>query len=232
MSATMMTSDAPDTTPRTCGEGPAHRMAKRTMIEQFGMLGYGVVAEENYGDRRVDVAVTVRPGCRVAVELQGRPISPAAMQARMGADLRHGFFGTLWVWVGARAGALKQAGQGGARLPAEMRWLAARDRIGLFALQDGTLHRYNLTTVTRWPDQDFNDWRESEGLPRLGPRRLKTMRRAWAEPCSFALTTERPPGTPSTARPARIPSFGPRLLSDVDVGRPTHPTYPRRRRPG
>lgn len=196
-----------DAAARAGGEGPAHRAAKQTLIEQFRSLGYAVVPEENYGDRRVDVAVTVPTGHRVAVELQGRRISMDEMRARMAADLRHGFLGTLWVWVGARADLLERASDGGARLPAEMRWLAARDRIGLFALPgDGTLLRYLLAPVTRWPDEEYNEWREQQGLPRLGPRRPKTMRRTWAEPCSFSLTSERRPGSPD-AQPVWIPSF-------------------------
>lgn len=189
------------------GEGPAHRAAKQTMLEEFARLGYGVAAEESHGDRRVDVAVTTRPGHRIAVELQSRPITPAEMQARMDADRRHGFSGTLWVWIGSRAAILERASEREARLPAEMRWLSARDRIGLFALRpDRTLLRYNLTTVIRWPDEDYNDWREFDGRPRLSPYRLKTMRRAWIEPCSFALAMERPPGAPRGDR-RRVPSF-------------------------
>lgn len=192
---------------RAAGEGPAHRAAKQTLIEQFRGLGYAVVPEENHGDRRVDVAVTVPTGHRVAVELQGRRISVDEMRTRMAADLRHGFFGTLWVWVGARAALLQKATDGGARLPVEMRWLSDRDRIGLFGLrQDGTLLRYLLAPVTRRTDEDYNRWREQEGLPQLGPRRPKTIRRTWPEPCSFSLTAERHPTQPGSP-PGWVPSF-------------------------
>lgn len=190
------------------GEGPAHRAAKQTLLEQFRSLGYTVVPEENYGDRRVDIAVTVPTGHRIAVELQGRRITAAEMQARMNADMRHGFFGTLWIWVGARASILVEAAaDGGARLPTEMRWLADRDRIGLFGLgHDGRLIRHRLAPVTRWPDEEYNEWREQQGLPRLGPRRPRTMRRTWAELCSFSIKAERR-RVSSTDQPVWIPSF-------------------------
>lgn len=172
------------------GEGPAHRAARRVLVDAFTSVGYGVGQEERHDGRRVDIAVTLPNGRRVAVEIQGSPISVKEMQARMAADRENGFAATLWIWVGARAAVLHAAGTTEARVAVEMRWLAQRYGVGLFALDDaGQPHRFHLAKVVRDPTE-YSEW-----SPRTWyPRTPKTIKRASCEPCTFELAAAPGPG--------------------------------------
>lgn len=167
------------------GEGPAHQAARRVLVGAFMSLGYGVGQEERHDGRRVDIAVTLPNGRRVAVEIQGSPIGVKEMQARMAADRENGFAATLWIWVGARAAMLHEASTTRARIARELRWLAQRYGVGLFALDDaGQPQRFRLAEVVR--DQDeCSEWY---------PRTPKTIKRANCEPCTFELAAAAGPG--------------------------------------
>lgn len=118
-------------------EGAEHLAAKKVLAHQFRQLGYTVQLEEIFGaQRRVDVAVTMPTGHRVAVEVQDSPISVDEMKLRMAIDRRNGFFATLWVWIGKRRALLSQAEfHGEGRIPEEMRWLDNRLHVGVYGLQ-------------------------------------------------------------------------------------------------
>lgn len=125
--------------PAAAHEGLAHLATKKVLAKQFRILGYDVRLEEQHGDRRIDVAVTLPTGHRVAVELQDSPISVDAMKVRMAADRRHGFFGTTWTWIGKRYSLLRQAADNGeGRIPEEVRWLSSRLGVGVYGLNVDT----------------------------------------------------------------------------------------------
>lgn len=136
------------------GESLRHLQAKRVLADQFRHLGYAVWLEEAHRDlgRRVDVAVAVPPGQRVAVEVQDSPISVDDMKRRHGIDRRIGFAGTVWVFTGRRHDLLLPAEAGQERRPPEeMRWLNNRYGHGVHVLDaiGGTLWRVRFGSVAR-----------------------------------------------------------------------------------
>jgi Competence protein CoiA-like family len=117
-------------------EGPDHLAAKKILAQQFRALGYTVRLEETFGwDRRVDLAVAPPDGFCVAVEVQDSPISVSEMRQRMNIDKSNGFVATLWVWIGGREQQLHRAeSDGEGRIADEIRWLADRMHVDVFAL--------------------------------------------------------------------------------------------------
>src|SRR5262249_60709559 len=95
----------PGATCDQAGESLAHHLAKRVLAYRFRSLGYTVELEEPHLGvaRRIDVAVTVPTGHRVAVEVQDSATSVAEMKRRNRADRRSGVFGTGWIFTSNRA---------------------------------------------------------------------------------------------------------------------------------
>jgi competence CoiA-like predicted nuclease len=107
-------------------ESLRHHVAKRVLADRFRALGYIAELEESHPEvnRRVDVAVTMPTGHRVAVEVQDSAISVGEMRRRNRADRRSGFFGTVWVFTSSRAARLLTAREDHeVRVPDEIRWV-------------------------------------------------------------------------------------------------------------
>jgi len=178
-------------------ESATHLLAKRVLADQFRALGYTVNLEESHPKetRRVDVAVTVPSGHRVAVEIQDSAISVAEMKRRNAADRRSGFFGTVWVFTSARAYRLMIVGAAHeVRVPDEMRWLANRYGLGIFVIneRDGQMWRCQFGAVVR--DGGSSEWYTPEGEltgEDYPSRMLRTMKTVTATETGFALTARR-----------------------------------------
>ncbi|WP_328848547.1 competence protein CoiA family protein [Micromonospora zamorensis] len=185
--------------PASGHEGPDHLAAKRILSQRFRDLGYTVRAEETFGwERRVDLAVAMPDGCCIAVELQDNPIPVDEMKQRMRVDQDNGFVATLWVWIGRREQQLRQAEMDGeGRIANEVRWLANRMHVGVFALPidyddlaDGVVEpllprRYTFDDVYR--EGHEASWFESgvEVGVSYADWTLRATKQAGSEPCGF-----------------------------------------------
>lgn len=142
-------------------------LAKRVLADKFRELGYIVELEEPHPavNRRVNVAVTVSPyTVRIAVEVQDSAITVDEMKRRMKADKASGFFGTVWVFTSARAAKLLGVRVGHeVRVPAEIRWLENRYRLGVFVIDENEerMWRCRFGSVVRTGDSA--SWYTLEG---------------------------------------------------------------------
>lgn len=150
------------------GESMRHHLAKRVLADRFRALGYAVVLEEphlNVG-RRVDVAVTVPTGHRVAVEVQDSAIRVEEMKRRTRVDRRVGFFATTWVFTSSRAARLLAAeADHEIRVPNEMMWVDNRYRQGVFVIDEhaGRMWRCRFGGIVRWGES--YEWYTEDGEP-------------------------------------------------------------------
>jgi hypothetical protein len=174
------------------GESIRHLAAKRLLADRFRDLGYGVLLEESHPRhaRRVDVAVSLPSGHRIAVEVQDSPIEVLEMKRRQNADRAAGFFGTAWVFVGRRA-ALLLADEGEVRVPPEIRWLANRYQQGVFVLDTDAGQMYRATFGDVFRDGSYVEWRDGNGdmtSQDYPGRTLRATKSVGHEPVGFALT--------------------------------------------
>jgi Competence protein CoiA-like family len=174
-------------------ESVRHQLAKRVLADRFRMRGYLAEIEEPHPEtgRRVDVAVTVGDGHRIAIEVQDSAIAVDQMKARTKADRRAGFFATVWVFTSGRAARLL-AGRDGTevRIPTEMRWVSDRYGLGVFVIdeQAGRMWRFDLGGVTRAGGS--SEWYTERGeLETVGypDRHLRATKTAWRTETEFGL---------------------------------------------
>lgn len=114
--------------------------------------------------RRVDVAVTVPTGHRVAVEVQDSAISVTEMKRRNSADQRSGFFGTVWVFTSRRAARLLAArADHEIRVPDEIRWVQNRYAKGVFVIDERAerIWRCHFGRIVR--PGEYYDWYDPDG---------------------------------------------------------------------
>lgn len=178
---------APGATCDWAGESLRHHLAKRVLADRFRSLGYSVELEEPHlrVDRRVDVAVTVPTGHRVAVEVQDSAIGVEEMKRRNRADLHSGFFATAWVFTSSRAARLLSAREGHeVRIPNEIRWIHNRYGQGVFVIDENAerMWRCHFGGVVRVGES--HEWYTEDGeltgvdYPDRTLRSTKTVARA------------------------------------------------------
>lgn len=172
-------------------ESVHHLRAKHLLATRFRSHGYRVRLEETHHEhgRRVDVAVTVPSGHRVAVEVQDSAISVETAKARTRIDKRLGFFATLWVFTDRRAAALLAVSvpagvvhRAESRVPKEMLWVDNRYRQGLFVLDLTASAVWNL----RLDEVYTRESCDPEGTTHYYQPR--TLRCITCYPTTFALT--------------------------------------------
>lgn len=200
---------APGATCDQAGESLAHHLAKRVLADRFRSLGYTVELEEPHLGvaRRIDVAVTVPTGHRVAVEVQDSATSVAEMKRRNRADRRSGFFGTVWIFTSNRAARLLTARQDDEiRIRTRSGGFTAGMGQGVFVIDEGAgrLWRCQFGGIVR-PSESY-EWYTEDGdldgvdFPDRALRSTKTVSRAEV---GFALTSRRTkydkPGSPDFA---------------------------------
>lgn len=147
-------------------ESLSHHLAKRVLADRFRAIGYAVELEEPHAavHRRVDVAVTVPSGHRVAVEVQDSAISVTEMKRRNNADRRSGFFGTVWVFTSRRAARLLAArADHEIRVPDEIRWVQDRYGKGVFVIDEraGRMWRCHFGRIVR--PGEYHEWYDPDG---------------------------------------------------------------------
>ncbi len=143
-----------------------HHLAKRLLADRFRALGYTVEIEEPHLSvgRRVDVAVTVPTGDRVAVEVQDSAISVNEMQRRNRTDRGIGFFATMWVFTSSRAARLLAAQEDDeARVPNEILWVHDRYHQGVFVIDERAerMWRCNFGRIVR--QGESRQWYTEDG---------------------------------------------------------------------
>lgn len=174
-----------------------HHLAKRVFADRFRALGYTVELEEPHPEvsRRVDVAVTVPTGERVAVEVQDSAISVEEMKRRNHADRRRGFYGTVWVFTSSRAARILAAREDHeVRIPNEIRWIHDRYGQGVFVIDEnsGRLWRCHFGEIVRHGES--REWYTEHGeltgvnYPDQTLRSTKTVSRTEV---GFTLTSRR-----------------------------------------
>lgn len=167
-------------------ESISHHLAKRVLADRFRGLGYVVELEEPHAavNRRVDVAVTMPTGHRIAVEVQDSAISVTEMKRRNHADKRAGFFGTAWVFTSKRAARLLAArADHEVRIPDEIRWVHDRYGLGVFVIDEnaGLMWHCYFGKIVR--PGEYREWYTPDGdleemqSPRRTLRSTKTVRR-------------------------------------------------------
>jgi hypothetical protein len=165
--------------------------------DRFRALGYTVELEEPHPEvsRRVDVAVTVPTGERVAVEVQDSAISVEEMKRRNHADRRRGFYGTVWVFTSSRAARILAAREDHeVRIPNEIRWIHDRYGQGVFVIDEnsGRLWRCHFGEIVRHGES--REWYTEHGeltgvnYPDQTLRSTKTVSRTEV---GFTLTSRR-----------------------------------------
>lgn len=169
-------------------ESVTHLRAKQLLAERFREQGYQVRLEETHHrhGRRVDVAVTMPTGHRVAVEVQNSAIAVDEAKARTRLDQRLGFLGTLWVFTHQRAQILLNAAQPEAdieiRVPKEVLWVDNRFGQGVFVLDVDAGAVWRLTLGSAF---------EREGYDQDGNTHFyqpRTLKYVTSTPAAFALT--------------------------------------------
>lgn len=197
---------APGAVCEWAAESLSHHLAKRLLADRFRALGYIVELEEPHltVGRRVDVAVTVPTGHRVAVEVQDSAISVDEMKRRNGADRRSGFFATAWVFTSSRAARLLTAQEDHeVRIPNEILWVHNRYHQGVFVIDEraGRLWRCDLGEIVR--PGESREW-YAEGGELTGvtypDQTLKSTKTVSRTEVGFTLTSRRArydkPGSP------------------------------------
>ncbi|MCP2168225.1 competence protein CoiA family protein [Goodfellowiella coeruleoviolacea] len=170
-----------------------HLRAKHLLAHRFRGQGYQVQLEETHVQhgRRVDVAVAMPSGHRVAVEAQDSAIPVERAKARTRLD-RHrlGFLGTLWVFTDNRARSLLAAAQPPGydlvdiecRVPREMLWGDNRFGQGVFVIDVDAEEVWNLRLSSAVERTGYDE----DGIPHsYQPRTLKNI---ISTPATFALT--------------------------------------------
>lgn len=180
----------PGTECEGASESLDHLQAKITLADQFRSLGYLTEIEEQHPEvnRRVDVAVTVPTGHRIAIEVQESSISPAEIERRNLADQRSGFYSTVWVFTARRAAKIL-SGKYEVRIPEEMRWLDKTYRSGIFVIENDTIWHCRLNS----PHLREHDWYTSDGTAEYSSYIPKTLRQVSVESATFKLTAIRVP---------------------------------------
>ncbi len=180
------------------GESPRHLLGKRVLADEFRAIGYRVTLEDSYPQmgRRVDVAVAMPTGHRVAVEVQDSPIPVAEMKRRMAADRRLGFFGTAWVFTGRRHDILAVPDGAEVRVPEEMRWLSSRYCKGVFILDGPSGALFQATFGGVYREGTSTSWYEPGGVlagEDYPGRFLTATRSVNLRPVRFALSPHKSP---------------------------------------
>ncbi len=178
-------------------ESLSHHLAKRVLADRFRALGYAVELEEPHpgANRRVDVAVTMPTGHRVAVEVQDSAISVEEMKRRNRADQRSGFFGTVWVFTSKRTARLLTAREDDeVRVPNEIRWVQNRYGQGVFVIDEnsGRMWRCHFGRVVR-PGESHEWYTEHGELTGVDhpDRTLRSTKTVSRTEVGFTLTSRR-----------------------------------------
>lgn len=154
-------------------------------------LGYEATPEEVHHrhGRRIDVAVTVHSGHRVAIEIQDSAIAVEEMKSRTRLDRRMGFIGTVWVFTDKRVRGLLHLARAiddddyiECRIPNEVLWVSRRFGQGTFVLDVDDESIWNLGLL---PVHTREGYDQDGGVHYYEPR---TLRQVTCSRREFALT--------------------------------------------
>jgi hypothetical protein len=140
-------------------ESYEHLQAKVMLLDRFRLLGLHAQVEVPLRpDRRVDLAVILESGKRLAIEIQASAIGVDDIKARITDHRRHSYAATGWVFTRNRFLALYSKAIGDEiRLHGDAAYLLFRYRAGLYALDvaSGRLTWFRFQRVYRPGDEYY-----------------------------------------------------------------------------
>jgi competence CoiA-like predicted nuclease len=196
-----------------------HLRAKVMLLKRFRSLGLQAWVEVPLRpDRRVDLAVVLESGRRLAIEVQASAISVDEMKARIADHRRHGYAATGWVFTRNRYPKLYLKALGDeVRLPGEMAYLLFRYRALLYTLDVAAerLTGFQFQRIFRPGEEYHIPDGGGEMAVGSGRRLTRTFNLQARIPTGFAPSISWTRLSPASRRPEPYMEFG--AVRDLEV---------------